>query len=245
MWYGIVSDGCSSAEYSEIGAQILCHTTKNILMVYYDLFLNGSVTPEFIAQLLATSIRVKADEVRKIYPISRDSLQATLLVAVVVNGFLFTFVWGDGVIVRCWNKTTTVFEIDYPDTNAPVYLMTDIEAYKRKFEDKLNKRIVCYNYIQDVVTHKSDCGHPFDETFVDCRKVCPGDFIILATDGLTQYQDQNKKPIETVSIIPSILDYPNYNGQFVKRTMNFLKRDLIRKNWSHADDVGIVTLVNV
>jgi serine/threonine protein phosphatase PrpC len=238
MWYGIVSDGCSSAEYSEIGAQVLCHTTKNILMVYYDLFMNGSVTPEFIAQLLATSIRVKADEVRKIYPISRDSLQATLLIAVMVNGFMFTFVWGDGVIIRCWAKDTAVFEIDYPDTNAPVYLMTDIEAYKKKFEDKLNKRLTSYNPC------KSTGLLSFDEPYVDCRKVGPGDFIILCTDGFTQYQDQNKKPIDIHEILPLILDYPNYNGQFVKRTMNFMKRDLIRKNWSHTDDIGIATLIN-
>jgi serine/threonine protein phosphatase PrpC len=238
MYYGIVSDGCSSAEYSEIGAQVLCHTTKNILMVYYDLFLNGSVTPEFIAQLLATSIRAKADEVRKIYPISRDSLQATLLIAVMINDFMFTFVWGDGIIIRCWNKSTTVSEIDYPDTNAPVYLMTDIEAYKRKFEDKLNKRLTNYNPC------KSTGLLPFDEPYVDYRKVGSGDLFILCTDGFTQYQDQNKKPIEVTSIIPSILDYPNYNGQFVKRTMNFMKRDLARKGWAHSDDIGIATLIN-
>lgn len=244
MWYGIVSDGCSSAEYSEIGAQILCHTTKNILMVYYDLFANSTVTvtPEFIAHLLAASLRAKADEVRKIYPISRDSLQATLLIAVVVKGFLFTFAWGDGVIIRGWDKEIVVFEIDYPDTNAPVYLMTDIEAYKRKFEDKLNKRVASY-YHRDIITHKSIGSPPFDTPEVDCRKVEPGDFILLCTDGFTQYQDQNKKPIDIHDILPTVLDYPNYNGQFVKRTMNFMKRDLIRKNWSHADDIGIATIV--
>jgi serine/threonine protein phosphatase PrpC len=244
MWYGIVSDGCSSAEFSEIGAQVLCHVTKNILMVYYDLFLNGSVTPEFIAQLLATSIRVKADEVRKIYPISRDSLQATLLIAVVINGFMFTFVWGDGVIILGWDKNITVTEIDYPDTNAPVYLMTDIESYKRKFEDKLTKRVCIYNH-REYATNKNIVSRPFEEPIVDCRKTGPGDFILLCTDGLTQYQDQNKKPIDIHEILPLILDYPNFNGQFVKRTMNFLKRDLARKNWSHADDVGIVTLINI
>jgi serine/threonine protein phosphatase PrpC len=259
MWYGIVSDGCSSAEYSEIGAQILCHATKNLLMLYYDLFLNESIKVSYLSDLLGNSIRAKADEIRKIYPISRDSLQATLLISVVIQrsnnptAEAFIFAWGDGVIIRSNGEVIAVNELDYPETNAPVYLMTDISAYISKFgpaEDKLVKQSKRY----DLQKH-SDCYkivkefsgpiNPFCDPFVVSYPMPKGDFILLATDGLTQYQDQNKKPVKASDIIPSILDYPNFNGQFVKRTMNFMKRDLIRKSWSHADDIGIVTTINL
>jgi serine/threonine protein phosphatase PrpC len=257
MWYGIVSDGCSSADYSEIGAQVLCHVTKNFLSLYYDLFFNETIKAEYIAGLLANSIRAKADEVRKVYPISRDSLQATLLVSVVVKiadiQKAFIFAWGDGVIMSSKSQTLHVETIDYPKTNAPVYLMTDQEAYKNKFapEDCVKQTKM---YTLDPSTYKmvyesiesinmAWASKTFWGPYVQSFNVNPGYFILLATDGLSQYQDQNKKPIEILNIIPSILDYPNYNGQFVKRTMNFLKRDLIRKNWSHADDIGIATII--
>ena len=267
MWYGIVSDGCSSNEYSEIGANILCHVTKNFLFLYYDLFFNDTITADYIAGLLANSIRAKADEVRKVYPISRDSLQATLLVSVVVKKAditkAFIFAWGDGVIIRFFMTAVSkveflcVEEFDYPKTNAPVYLMTDHESYEKKFTEEgcvKQRKLVAL----DPITFKVDIeskgidlinlagnAEEFWAPQVHSYFLRPGDFIILATDGLTQYKDQNKKPIETVSIIPSILAYPNYNGQFVKRTMNFLKRDLVRKNWSHADDIGIATIINI
>jgi len=44
-------------------------------------------------------------------------------------------------------------------------------------------------------------------------------------------------------MIPQIIDYPNLKGEFVKRTMNFLRRDLLKKSWSHADDVSVATVV--
>jgi serine/threonine protein phosphatase PrpC len=265
MWYAIVSDGCSSAEYSEIGAQVLCHTTKNILMVYYDLFLNGSVTPGFIAQLLENSIRIKADEVRKIYPISRNSLQATLLISVIVKregkkNQAFIFAWGDGVIIHSYKLDTeliSVEEIDFPNTNAPVYLMTDLEAYKNKFplEDciKRSRSLAIGKDHLKILDCSKSFTHCFEEQklsifndpIIKCFSIEPGDFIVLATDGLSQYQDQNKKPVELLKMAQPILDYPNYNGQFVKRTMNFMKRDLARKGWAHSDDIGIATIINL
>jgi len=248
LWYGIVSDGCSSAEYSEIGAQILCHVTKNFLQLYYDLFFNDTITADYIAGLLANSIRAKADEVRKVYPISRDALQATLLLAVMTPTKVFIIAWGDGVIVVSGTSGSVfVKEIDYPETNAPVYLMTDLDAYKKKFDlpEQQIKRIRNYNLWNHTEGAKQEIleNVKLEDPFVTSFPIIQGSLVFLSTDGLTQYQDQNKKPVDSSLIIPSVLDYPNYNGQFVKRTMNFMKRDLARKNWSHADDIGIATIV--
>ena len=58
-----------------------------------------------------------------------------------------------------------------------------------------------------------------------------------------EYLDQNKKPITDLTMVPLVIDYPSTEGVFVERTMNFLKKDLTRKGWTHADDVGIATIV--
>jgi serine/threonine protein phosphatase PrpC len=257
MCYGIVSDGCSSAENSEIGAQVLCHATKYFLALYYDLFFNNSMTPESLVELLGNSIRTRADEIRKIYPISRDSLQATLLIAAMLNGNAFIFAWGDGVIIKSISEySKNVDEIDYPLTNAPVYLMTDVNAYNEKFAGQLEKRVQRYQFTSSldtspdnsdkfiVVNQKKEIFRPYQSPSLYVFSIKPRDCITIATDGLVQYQDQDKNPVKTELIIPQILDYPNCNGQFVKRTMNFMKRDLVKKGWSHSDDIGIATLIN-
>ena len=74
MYYSVVSDGCSSAEHSEIGAQILCHVARYNLQLHYDLFVEG-VKQTTMMSLLGNSILRRADELRKLYPISRDALQ--------------------------------------------------------------------------------------------------------------------------------------------------------------------------
>ena len=250
MFYGIVSDGCSSAEYSELGAQILCHTTRYFLALYYDLFYNF-INIESLASLLGNSIRTRADEIRKIYPISKDSLQATLLIAAMVNGRGFVFAWGDGVIIKSSETfKSAVYEIDYPLNNAPVYLMTDVEAYIKKFgPDQLSKNMKQYFIVFSPekacqILNSDVSSQPYNKPYFNTFPIKSGDFITIATDGLSQYLDQNKKPIDIVKIIPQILDYPNYNGQFLKRTMNFMKRDIANKFWSHGDDIGIATLIN-
>lgn len=237
MHYAIVSDGCSSAEYSEIGAQILCHATRYFLALYYDLLMKADV--ESMANLLGNSIRTRVDEIRKLYPITRESLQATLLIALVFQGKALIFGWGDGVIIKVLQGCLSADEIDFPATNAPVYLTTDIAAYNAKFgPDQLEKRLTRYDGRPAQIFSRT-----YDKPYIDSFSVDPGDSITLATDGLSQYLDQDKKPIPLTNLLSMVLDYPNQNGQFVKRTMNFLKRDLARKNWSHADDIGIATVI--
>ena len=69
-----------------------------------------------------------------------------------------------------------------------------------------------------------------------------GNSLTIMTDGLGQYQNNLKKPVPDTEIMPLIVDYPNVQGAFVQRTMNFLKRDLLKKNWSHMDDIGLATI---
>jgi serine/threonine protein phosphatase PrpC len=250
MCYGIVSDGCSSAEHSEIGAQVLCHATRYFLALYYDLFFNNSMTPGALAELLGNSIRTRADEIRKLYPINRDSLQATLLIALMINNQAFIFAWGDGVVIKSISSSFSidVDEIDYPLTNAPVYLTTDMDAYNKKFNGQLEKRSKKYHLVfppekSQIISFQTDVFRPYQSPYIDTFPILSGDYIVIATDGLAQYLDHNA-PMKTELIIPRILDYPNRNGQFLKRTMNFMKREMIQKGQTHADDIGVVTLIN-
>jgi hypothetical protein len=242
MHYGIVSDGCSSAEHSEIGAQILCHVARYNLQLYYDLFEtfgnmkeNKDEQEKTLVSLLGNSILKRADEVRKLYPISYDALQATLLIAVSLNGDTHLFGWGDGYFLIKNLFGLSTIKIDYPDTNAPFYLATNKEAYVNKFGgDRIVKRTE-YTFQNSESSLNAPFYDPFYRSLGDAQ-------VTIVTDGLGQYLDQDKKPVDEFILIPQILDYPNLQGSFVKRTMNFLKRDLLKKGWSHSDDIGLATI---
>jgi serine/threonine protein phosphatase PrpC len=242
MYYGIVSDGCSSAEHSEIGAQILCHVAQYNLQLHYDLFIED-IKQTTLMSLLGNNILRRADELRKLYPISRDALQATLLIALVINGKGWMFGWGDGYFIMKGVDLPfpwIVTKIDYPQTNAPFYLCADQEVYVNKFGEGLIVR-------ETIMSNLEDKGRVLEYSFYtpyfSSISLKPGDMLTIMTDGLGQYLDRDKKPITDLAMVPLVIDYPSTEGVFVERTMNFLKKDLTRKGWTHADDVGIATIM--
>lgn len=236
MAYGIVSDGCSSAKYSEIGAQILCHVTRYYLTLYYDLFREGNKLT--LLSLLGNSVLKRADEIRNLYPITRDALQASLFVSVMIGERSWVFGWGDGVLIMKRDGSYDVYELEYPDTNAPFYLVTDRQAYIDKFGPD---RMVRYRSYRLGSEEESTLSHEFYAPLFDFSEGIES--ITICTDGVTQYLDEFKKPMPAKNIIPHIIDYPSTTGVFVQRTMNFLKRDFARKGWSHADDIGMATII--
>ena len=238
MYYGIVSDGCSSAEHSEIGAQILCHVAQYNLQLHYDLFVEN-IKYATLMSLLGNSILRRADELRKLYPISSDALQATLLMAVVIKGRFWLFGWGDGYFILKEADQQLIIKIDYPKTNAPFYLCTDRLAYLNKHGAEAVVRTISIRDGKEGPALDS----PFDVPYFESAALGQENTISIMTDGLGQYLDREKKPITDLTLVPLIIDYPSTEGVFVERTMNFLKKDLIRKGWTHTDDIGIATIV--
>lgn len=254
MHYGIVSDGCSSAEHSEIGAQIMCHVARYHIQLYYDLFFKAE--DPVLLSLLGNSILKRADEIRKIYPITVNALQATLLILVAKENKACVFGWGDGYVLMgpsALRSEISYRKMDYPENNAPFYLSTNRNDYINEFGPDIK---VCYTggslgYKGARPGHPAECAYstriersPFDTPFFQSYlNISQGQTIAVTTDGLGQYLNENKKPIPDIEIMPLIMDYPNPQGIFVKRTMNFLKRELITKNWSHSDDIGLATII--
>ena len=246
MHYAILSDGCSSAKYSEIGSQILCHVTQYFLHLYYDLFASKT-DHQSLERLLGNSILTRADEIRKLYTLNPECLQAILLIAIHIKGMVHVFGWGDGVIITKTKNSTRIFEIDYPETNAPFYLGTSLDIYIKTFGPKAS--------VRHRVQYVGEESQIFETTLpvykmvsmeadlVGASQIHETDnvdtSIILCSDGLTQYMDQDSKPIPVTTIVQELIDYPNTKGAFIQRTMNFMKKELIKKKWSHLDDISV------
>ncbi len=140
MEYVIVADGCSSAKFSEVGAQILCHAAKFHVNLCFQTGMFEQCSLDTLSSVLGNSILKRINEVRVSYPVDKEALEATLLIAVKVGGKVFVFVWGDGVIIERYRTEEghvfqIVADIDFT-CNAPFYLTGDPEQYFKNLKNK-------------------------------------------------------------------------------------------------------------
>ena len=245
MVYAIVSDGCSEAEHSEIGAQILCHVAQYYVSLFYHTGALAECSMETISSLLGNCILTRADEIRKLYPIDRGALQATLLIA-----FAFEkpekramfFIWGDGFILENRPGHTLIHDLSF-SSGAPYYLVTDPSVYKEKIENP--EKIYTKHWIDkknketSTLEAKLDLFRGFSKDF----KTNFPDSITLCSDGLKSYQDKDLKSIDLVTMAPAFVDYKSSNGVFVERNMNFMKIANRKLQRTHYDDVSIAAIL--
>lgn len=250
MEYGIVADGCSSAEHSEIGAQILCHVARYFILFYDQVNLFGKTPLGDMGLLLGNSIRRRADELRKLYPITPDALQATLLITLRIKKTVYLFVWGDGVIIERYaspEKPDTIqsliTKIDYP-ANTPFYLVTNKERYKTHLENKdiYDPKKIVETFTNDEKRHVSEQAFHLPYMFKFDKELNMKS-ITICTDGILSYMDENKNPIDFLNVVPELTQFKSTTGEFVKRRMGFFKKAVEKKQWSHFDDIATATII--
>jgi len=245
--YAIVSDGCSSAPHSEIGAQVLCHVAKYYVETYARIGLFECLDLNMIANLLKVSICKRANEIQKIYPISPMALQATLMIATATPNELTIVAWGDGIIVTKESFVGgtpyyKITEIEYP-TNAPFYITLDKKAYLMEHPD--SKVLWKSHFYCDGTTELHDTREHEDfPPFISRMDIKESNgFVALCTDGLKSYQDENKKPVSFIDMAREVTNFASSdNNVFLTRNMNFLKRKILKKSWSHFDDLGCAVI---
>jgi hypothetical protein len=245
MAYAIVSDGCSEAPHSEIGAQIMCHVAQYYVNLFYHTGALAECSMGAISSLLGNCILTRADEIRKLYSIDRGALQATLLITFAFekpDKRAMFFIWGDGFILENRPDHTLVHELNFP-SGAPFYLATDLSVYKDKIE---NPELVYTKHWIDkkgketsVLETRID---PFCGFSKDLRINFP-DSITLCSDGLKSYQDQSLKSVDLLTMAPAFVDYKSSNGVFVQRNMNFMKIANKKLQRTHYDDVGTAAIL--
>ena len=269
MEYVIVADGCSSANYSEVGAQILCHAAKFHINLCSQTGMFEQCSLDTLSSVLGNSILKRINEVRVNYPVDKEALEATLLIAVKVGGKIFVFVWGDGIIIERYKSESgqefqVVADIDFT-CNAPFYLTGDPEQYFKNLKNKgFDKPQTFLNY-----SYKKNCGS-FQTTtkkidtaakpyqwFQDLKSTDPSNFfyeefdgwealdlvsLSICSDGLKSFQDEKRNPIELTEIVPEVIGYKSTDGDFVKKRMFFLKRKALNNKWSHFDDLSCATI---
>lgn len=254
--YGIVADGCSSANHSEIGAQMLCHAAKYQIGFCIRTGLLEKSNIKIISSVIGNGVFKRANEVIMSYPITRETLEATLLIAIRVSSKVLVFAWGDGVIIANYEKGDnsyyqTIMKIDY-SLNAPFYLACNDDIYLKNCQKKGESNPQCFRETYTLSEEKglSDpvkYSYPFNEIYMDkCASMVYSMerlvSVTICTDGISSYRNGFKKDIGLETTVPEFIGFKNTTGEFVKKRMIFFGKKVTKNNWHHYDDVGTATI---
>lgn len=229
--YAIVSDGCSSAKSSEIGAMLVAKAAEQYL------------NRENIIDLTITA----ADVYRKTLGLQSDCLCATLLTITTTETGFLVHVSGDGVIVAQHKELgLIVHSLEY-SSGAPFYakyniFTDDYDRYLTEFPGDF-----CVNINGDNTNFPIEYGtkpyiieFPFEEY----------DLVGIMSDGIKSFYTKEKnnttvvmKTLPPEPIIKEMFAFKGFNGEFVKRRCLKALRTFKSEGIEHYDDFSIAVIM--
>lgn len=239
----ILCDGCSSSENTDIGARILTKSTE-----HNPLYTKNSING---LDILADSVQVT-----KLLNLNQDCLDATLLILSAKSTNWQFYCVGDGTIIKIRNDATIeVTDIEYK-SGAPFYLSYKLDPEREKSYIKkygLERTITKYLFnpsstpwipVSNPIVDTNDKPYVEDGCFDDGENGYHT--ILITSDGIHSFQEKiitdtsmvnHQMNIET--ILPKLLDFKGYNGQFVGRRMRRFMKDSAKWSWSNLDDLSM------
>ena len=237
--YAIVCDGCSSSRHTDIGARILAHLSVDII---------DSISLPDNFHDLYEDIKKKIVSKAKIFPlllsIPEECLDSTLLISVIVENHIHSFMYGDGYIIS--NNEYGIPNITKVEFmgNAPYYLSYEIYPekkllYKEFAQDEKTKTI----YSKYINSSETKVDHDF--MVGDCKRIDDISTILIATDGIGSFVNfKTGERISDTEIIKELLSIKSKNGEFIKRRVKRMLQNLAEKDIYNTDDIAIAGFIN-
>jgi len=236
--YLIITDGCSSSSFVDIGARILAHSAKSIIENYRlcDWTTNyHTIGKEIIKQ---------AASVVPIFNLPIECLDSTLIIAIDFSEKIGVLRYGDGFIFRVNknNELDTIFSCSFKE-NAPYYLsyyLSNINSNKYKNlvgEKARHETIIKNNDISEIdVSHEKHDIVFFDKKETSC--------LLISTDGIDSLFDfNNLKKINYFDVLTELTSFKSKDGAFLKRRCKRAFEDYAKNNIYNTDDVAIAALM--
>lgn len=243
-----LSDGCSDSKNTDVGARELIRVALDECLAGITIYIPLNDIQSFpLVQSSALSHQI-VSHIQPSYAVyGPNYLDATLIMAHHIEDKLYVNVFGDGfVCVKKKNGAVSLRQIYYTQ-NAANYLSYQLNA------DNLAKYT---NFEQDLVVTEflTTGGSSAPDVKVDKYK--PTDPIVFVeeldqlesvfifSDGLASFVDENGSPVLPLTVASEIMNFQNYDGEFLKRRMVFLERGRWKKRkWSHEDDLSVASII--
>lgn len=209
------------------------------------------------------------EEILEHYQLPSDILDATIFVTIEYKGNALQFNLGDGVCY--WKKKDDVpfYKVTTFNSNAPFYFsyllqgvdkigmknVSRINSYLEEFGKNsctsevfsLNESIFRKIFFIDDYDYDLFSDAPqtqlYSKYMEDTINIVENvDYIGMTSDGVCSFVKENNDFIDEHQLIKDLFNYKNFNGEFVKRKINFFDRNWKKNNIKHHDDISFVSL---
>jgi len=236
----VVSDGCGSAQNSEIGSMILAqafksaynliwHENIDINKPYGSMFIHEKTMP-YYAQKITDLVLSKTKEISRSLELLPESLYATLLFGSYEKKSKQFSLWahGDGIfVILLKDGSYKIVEMEY-ENNAPYYMAYlsgegTLESYIKNCGG--DNTVTTYHYDGNGTRlSKTEMFRNFPSPY----SLKPDDSIVGIlgfSDGVQSFKEH------FTSVIPKCIDFKNINGTFIERRL----RRLIKQKAKEGD----------
>lgn len=224
----ILADGCSSSEETDTGARLLAHSARVWLRVAGPAF----GTEDYAR--IGSAIAAHANGIAGPMGLSRNALDATLMVAYLSGDMIVVHVFGDGFIVSVDNMgDCRVTGISFSG-NAPYYPSYLLDPGR-------DRAYRSQNHTKSVGTKTLPPDGPVSLTF----SVRNHPVILIASDGMDSFVDKLGNKTDAVSVARRLTRFKSLKGSFLKRRAKRAVRNYEKDGISHYDDVSVGAFLTI
>lgn len=237
----ILSDGCSSSKYSDIGSRLLCITANRIL--------NSFISVPFSYDEFGKKVAVCVSEQLRLLDLPMTTMDATLMVAFEFKGLLYLYTYGDGYYqIKFKNKHIQFGTVKF-NRNAPYYLSYWLSPqnnidYIKKYGNGVE--LITGTYINGTCEMNSeivDLSFSHDKPLINFPiPIDQVEYIMLMSDGVESFQNYSALPtipIKPSDIIEELSCFKNKNGQFITRRVKAALKQFRKDGIEHFDDLSV------
>lgn len=233
----ILCDGCSSSQNTDIGSRLLALTALNILL-----------TNNNFSKKLFKFIIMKLLKLKKNLPIFYETMfDSTLLIGKYLNdkNICKVLVAGDGIIVAKNKKGfLEIRKINFL-SGYPYYLSYELNKERKEEFKKNNDEVhINYSYYCEILKKYDYMNLYYKEQndFEFLFNAEEFEWVGLFSDGIETFKDEKGNEIDYKDIINKLTNFKTFTGQFVKRRINRFKKECIKNNWTHFDDISMAII---
>ncbi len=249
----IVSDGCSSAPNSDVGARLTTVAMARTLTYTLPWLLTGEelgLQPKFEEAFYQELHKVQVTIGREV-GFSPLLMDCTALACACYEERLFIFMFGDGLVgVHYEDDSFELYTRDYTAIlgglrcsapNYPAYQLPSNEARRGSYNDAA---------VQEVLTVDRLSNNGWERTLTQTTEKPTNSFylplelarvrgVFLSSDGLSSFDSakvdwQNEIALDLLRV-PKVVD----KNLLRRRMLFYSSRNWPKKGWKHQDDLGI------
>jgi hypothetical protein len=238
MPYIILSDGCSSSKGTDMGARLLCYLAQQ----YIRFRSNKTFEPDH--KEMGLWIIHNAELVAKQLGLSKNALDATLIIAykspeIYGSNNIRVHFYGDGCVLYFGPKQIMFGQIEYTK-NAPYYLSYYIDPERDQLfhdlkQDKIIKNVVAGQSpigVEEIFAYDTPSvfNYPLDDEI---------NGLLIASDGMASFIADRKGLVDPNLYINEFCKFKTTKGEFLKRRVNKLLKNLAKEEIYNADDLSV------